>query len=221
MTPNWIEAFPALSALSPALRRALLEGASIVEVPQGTIVFAAGMAAESLFLLLSGQVRVHQTSESGREIVLYRVSAGDSCVMTTACMLAHEDYSAEGVAETDLQVVAIPAALFDRLIAQSAEFRSFVLGAYASRITELFQIIEEIAFQRLDIRLAQKLGELASGDRIVRVTHQTLAMELGTAREVVSRQLQEFQRRDWIAQTRGAVELLRPEALSALARSGG
>ncbi len=160
---------------------------------------------------------MHQISEGGREIVLYRVEAGQSCVLTTACLLAYEDYSAEGVAETDIRAAAIPRPVFDTLISQSVDFRNFIFTAYSKRITDLFLVIEEIAFQRLDIRLAQKLLDLARGSDQIKVTHQQLAAELGTAREVISRQLGEFQRRDWIQQTRGTLGLLDRDALTNLA----
>ncbi len=217
MTAVWIDRFAGLSRLSDAVRQTLLTKSKVIEVPKGTVIFAPGKPAHDLLLLLDGSVRVHQTSDAGREIVLYRVTAGESCVMTTACMLAHEEYSAEGIAENDVRAVAIPRAVFDDLIAQSVEFRTFILTAYSHRITDLFHVIEEIAFQRLDIRLAQKLSDMAGG-AVVKATHHDLAVELGTAREVVSRQLQEFQRRNWIAQSRGAIQILQPEALLKLAR---
>ena len=138
-------------------------------------------------------------------------------MLTTACLLAHEGYSAEGIAETDVRAVAIPRTVFDDLIAQSVTFRTFIFTAYSKRITDLFQIIEDIAFQRVDIRLAQKLLDLARGTGQIKATHQQLAAELGTAREVISRQLGEFQRRCWIRQSRGSVELVEPDGLERLA----
>ncbi|KZL26471.1 Global nitrogen regulator [Pseudovibrio sp. Ad37] len=188
-------------------------------MPAGTIIFGPGKAPENLLLLLSGSVRVQQLSEGGREIILYRVHAGESCVLTTACLLAYEDYSAEGIAETDTQAVAIPRMVFDDLIAQSETFRRFVFSAYSKRITDLFLVIEEIAFQRMDIRLAQKLLELAGSSKRVATTHQQMAAELGTAREVISRQLREFQRRDWITQSRGTIEIVDRAGLEVLAKA--
>ena len=162
-------------------------------------------------------MRVQKTSEAGREIVLYRVHAGESCVLTTACLMAYEDYSAEGIAETGLRAVAIPREVFDRMVADSPEFRQFVFMAYSKRMTDLFAVVEEIAFRRLDIRLAQKLIELSSDQDSIQTTHQKLAVELGTAREVVSRQLSEFQRRGWIEQARGIIHILDREQIRGLA----
>jgi CRP/FNR family transcriptional regulator len=177
------------------------------------VIFGPGKAPENLLLLLEGTVRVQEVSETGREIVLYRVHAGESCVLTTACLLAYEDYSAEGLAETAVQAVAIPRAVFDSLVATSSSFRQFVFSAYSRRITDLFLIIQEVAFGRVDVRLAQKLIELSRGSQVVKATHQQLATELGTAREVVSRQLQEFVRRGWVSAGRGQVTIEQPAAL--------
>jgi CRP/FNR family transcriptional regulator len=217
MPGDWIEQFEGLSKLEAGIKNTLMLESTIVTVPEGTVIFGPGKPPESLLLLLDGRVRVHQVSEGGREIVLYRVEAGQSCVLTTACLLAYEDYSAEGVAETDIRAAAIPRQVFDRLISQSVGFRNFIFTAYSKRITDLFLVIEEIAFQRLDIRLAQKLLDLARGTDQIKATHQQLAAELGTAREVISRQLGEFQRRGWIHQSRGILGLLDRDAVGRLA----
>ena len=217
MNSEWIEQFPGLSKLEPAIRDVLTRKSAVVTVREGSVIFGPGKSPENLLLLLEGRVRVQQVSEAGREIVLYRVEAGQSCVLTTACLLAHEGYSAEGIAETDVRAVAIPRTVFDDLIAQSVTFRTFIFTAYSKRITDLFQIIEDIAFQRVDIRLAQKLLDLERGTGQIKATHQQLAAELGTAREVISRQLGEFQRRGWIRQSRGSVELVEPDGLERLA----
>ncbi|WP_340110050.1 Crp/Fnr family transcriptional regulator [Pikeienuella sp. HZG-20] len=223
MTPDrtqWIDQFEGLRRLPADLRATLVAGSKVVTVPEGTPVFEPGQSADNLLLLLEGTVRVQQRSETGREVFLYRVHAGESCVLTTACMLAFEDYAADGVAETDVRAVAIPRATFDDLAARSSVFREFVFTAYSRRITDLFTLIDDIVFQRMDVRLAARLLELAEGD-VVRATHQVLGAELGTAREVVSRILSEFQRRNWIEQRRGEIRLVGRAGLERLARAAG
>ncbi len=216
--PDWIDRFDGLSRLVPEVKSMLTSRSRVVTVKAGATVFGPGKMPDHLLLLLEGTLRVQQVAENGREVVLYRVRAGESCVLTTACLLAYEDYLAEGIAETEVQAVAIPRAVFDDLMASSTDFRSFVFSAYSRRIAELFQVIEDIAFRRLDIRVAQKLLDRAEGDS-VKVTHAQLAAELGSAREVISRQLVEFQRRGWIGQSRGVVHLSDAAALADLARS--
>ena len=179
---SWIDRFRGLSSLPATIRNKLIAQSRVIRVPVGTVIFGPGKSPDNLLLLLEGTVRVHQTSDTGREIVLYRVEAGQSCVLTTACLLAHEDYTAQGEAESNVEAVAIPRAVFDDLMAQSGDFRSFVFTAYSRRITDLFRVIDDVAFGRIDMRLAGRLVALGTGLREIKVTHQQLATELGTAR---------------------------------------
>ncbi len=218
---NWIDRFEGLQSLPLDVQADLIRGSQIVSVPAGTQVFGPGQSADNLLLLLSGTVRVQQKSDTGREVFLYRVHAGESCVLTTACMLAFEDYAADGSAETDVTAVAIPRATFDEISGRSAVFREFIFKAYSRRITDLFTLIDDIVFQRMDVRLAARLLELAGEGDVVQATHQVLASELGTAREVVSRTLSEFHRRGWVDQARGVVHLVGKSGLERLARSAG
>ncbi|WP_126978139.1 Crp/Fnr family transcriptional regulator [Frigidibacter oleivorans] len=215
---DWTRRFDGLAGLSQDLRDRLLAAARVVHLPEGTRLFGPGQAPTAMVLLLKGAVRVQQRGENGREVLLYRVQAGDTCVLTTACLLGYEDYTAEGVAETEVIAATLPREAFDELVAASREFRQFVFAAFSRRITELFGVIEDIAFNRMDVRLAARLAALAE-DGVVRVTHQALANDLGTAREVVSRLLQDFVRRGWIEQARGEIRLTAPAALARLARS--
>lgn len=214
---NWLDRFSGLSRMDGAVKTLLRDKSAIITLPAGAIVFGPGKSPENMLFLLDGTVRVQQTSDTGHEIVLYRINAGESCVLTTACLLAYDDYAAEGIAETDISAAAVPRDVFDDLVAQSKSFRNFVFAAFSKRITDLFLMIDEVAFQRLDVRLADKLLRLSHGADQIATTHQKLAVELGTAREVVSRQLQEFQRRGWITQSRGVVVLCQRGALEQLA----
>lgn len=144
--------------------------------------------------------------------MLYRVHSDESCVLTTACLLAFE-----GIAETEIEAIMIPRNVFDELMAISNEFRAFVFEAYSKRITDLFLVIEEIAFKRMDVRVAQKLLELQDARFVLRLIHQQLATELGTARDVISRQLKEFEPRGWVRLSRGEIELRDVAAIERLA----
>jgi CRP/FNR family transcriptional regulator, anaerobic regulatory protein len=213
---SWVARFAGLERLDDEVRATLVARSRVADIPKGTVVFGPGKAPEHLVLLMEGTIRVQQVSETGREIVLYRVNAGESCVLTTACLLAYEDYAAEGIAETDVRAVLIPRGVFDDLISRSARFRQFVFSAYSRRISDLFQVVEQVAFQRMDIRLAERLVALSGGSDTLKATHQQLAAELGTAREVISRLLQEFQRRGWIELARGTITLKDRAALEGL-----
>ena len=217
-TLEWVDRFPGLSRLDPPTKQLLLTRSDIVTFSKGAIVFGPGKSPENMLFLLDGTVRVQQVSDTGHEIVLYRIEAGQSCVLTTACLLAYDDYAATGMSETAVQAATVPRGMFDDLVAQSKPFRDFVFAAFSKRITDLFLMIDEVAFQRLDVRLADKLIKLSNGADQIATTHQKLSVELGTAREVISRQLQEFQRRGWIEQARGSVHLVNHAQLQKLAK---
>ena len=214
---GWTAQFPPLAALEDGVRDRLERSARIVHHPEGARLFGPGQPARDMLLLLSGRARVQQTSEGGREIVLFRVHGGESCVLTTACMLAEEAYQAEGIAETDIVVVVLPKLSFDALVAEEPAFRNFVFAAYSRRLIDLLRVVDDVAFGRIDVRLAERLLALAGGDKEIAATHAQIASELGTAREVVSRVLHDFQKRGFVAQSRGRIAVLDKPALRALA----
>ena len=217
--PPWTDQFPALTTLEPDTTTRLQHGSHVVEVPADQYVFRAGDVCETFLLVFDGRVRVQMISESGREIVLYRVDAGETCVLTTACLLGHDPYSAEGITETAVRAVAIPAPLFHELLGTSQALRDFVFQSYGGRLASLMMLIEEVAFGRIDIRLARFLYEQAGSLGQLTITHQQLAHELGSAREVISRQLKEFERRGLVELGRGNVRVLNPEGLADLGQS--
>lgn len=214
---TWVDRFGGLSRLNAQTKARLTARSKIIDVPGGEMVFGPGKSPENMLFLLDGTVRVQQVSDTGHEIVLYRIEAGQSCVLTTACLLAYDDYSAAGIAETPVRAAAVPRDVFDDLVASSKSFRDFVFAAFSKRITDLFLMIDEVAFQRLDVRLADRLLRMAGQGDAVSTTHQKLSVELGTAREVISRQLSEFQRRGWIEGSRGKISLLKRGDLEQLA----
>lgn len=216
---DWTARFPGLSRLAPDIRDRLHRDGRPVRFAAGETVFGPAHPHDGLLFLTNGTIRVFQTSKTGREIVLYRVEAGQSCVLTNACLLAHEDNAAEGVAETAMKAISLSKPAFDALVTEYPAFRDFIFTAYARRMNDLFHVIDEVAFGRIDIRLAARLLALAHGEREIHVTHQNLATELGTAREVISRQLHDFQKRDLIEQGRGIVTLKDGAALERLAAS--
>lgn len=216
---DWTERFQGTRGLPRPVRDRLLDSAHVARYDRGQTVFSPDSRPDALLFLVEGRLRVSQVSASGREIVLYRIEAGESCVLTTACILAEQAYNAEGVAETDLAVVVLPQASFDRLAAEEASFRQFVFSAYSRRLLDLLQVVDEVAFGRIDMRLAARLLGLAGTATEVVATHDDLARELGTAREVVSRMLADFQKRGLISQSRGRVGILSREGLARIADS--
>lgn len=215
----WLTHFPALAALTPHSLSELTKAARVIHATAGSRLFAPGQLPTAYLLALSGSIRVQKTSETGREIVLYRVGSGESCVLTTACLIGEKAYEAEAIAETDVEAIALPRAPFDALVAEDGAFRRFVFASLGLRMTELLRLIDDVAFARIDTRLAHKLVELSTPGGTIAMTQQQLAAELGSAREVISRQLQEFQRHGWIGLARGTIAIRDAGALKAYARS--
>jgi CRP/FNR family transcriptional regulator, anaerobic regulatory protein len=203
--------------LKPGLRAQLAAQGRRLQLPDGSRIFAPGDRSEGFVLLLRGTVRVEHTGSSGRSVVLYRVGPGDSCVMTTSCLLSGTAYDAYGYTEGEVEAIILPATAFRTLIEDDAAFRDLALGTFSRRIIELVEVIDELLLHRVDLRVAGWLAERAATSTATTVsiatTHQAIAAELGTAREVVSRILKDFERRGWLTITRGAIELLEPAAL--------
>ena len=210
---EWLSHFPELSGLDDPVWQQVLDSARPVEIPAGTTVFRDGDGCQNYMFVMEGSVRVQKMAENGREIVLYRVNAGEACILTTSCLLSHQRYPAEGITETDVRAISIPVGKFDEGVAGSAGFRAFVFSSYGRRIADLILLVEDVAFGRMDIRLGQYLLDTANTSGEIAQTHQAMAAELGTAREVVSRQLKEFERRGWLMLGRGVIQIADEDAL--------
>jgi CRP/FNR family transcriptional regulator len=213
---GWLDAFKPLAGLEPEARRLLASTATVITMPAGAMTFSPGQQCQAYVLVIAGSVKVHMLSETGREIVLYRIEGGETCILTTACLLAGMEYAAEAIAETDVRVALLPRAAFTELMATSAVFRDFVFHAFGQRIADLLLVVEEVAFRRLDVRLARLLLDRRDAVGAVHLSHQELAVELGSAREVVSRQLKDFERRGWVTLNRGRIDVASAPALHAL-----
>ncbi len=197
-----------IPGLEPAASKYLVDHATAVTAPAGTVLFEAGQSCSSLVLLRQGTVRVQMVSESGRQLLLYRVAPGQACVMTVACLIHDSHFRAEGIAETDISGLSISKAGFRYLLDSSDLFRRMVLEAYTSRILDLISLFEDVTFRPMEERLAQHLKTIANQQGLVAMTHQELALDLGTAREVVSRQLKKMEADGLVRLSRGRIELV-------------
>ena len=215
---DWEIAFPALSRISDPVWRETLQSAKEQAMPPRTVVIRKNDPCRNFLLVAQGTIRVYQSTESGREHLLYRTHAGDICILTLQNLLAGTAYSAEAMTEDEVRVLIIPAESFHRALVQSEGFRNLILSTLAQRLNGMMQLVEQVTFQGLDLRLACLLGQLF-GQRnaaSLAVTHQELAGELGTTREVISRLLKEFEHMGCIKLFRGQIELLSPDALARL-----
>ncbi|MFY9260233.1 MAG: Crp/Fnr family transcriptional regulator [Gallionella sp.] len=205
-----LQCYPMLRDLPEAERAALLGAAKRMVIPAGTVVFDEQQACQGFPLVLSGSIRVIKAAASGRELLLYRVVAGESCILTSSCLLGHTRYLARGIAEENLDMLFLPASVFHQWFSQDAGFRRYVFELFSERLTDLMELISAVAFQKLDQRLA---GLLLHKTSPIHATHQALADELGCAREIVSRLLKAFAEQGWVKLGREQVELTNPIAL--------
>lgn len=213
LSPRVLQLYPMLRELPPAELDALLAAAKRVTIPAGTVVFDENQSCQGFPLLLSGSIRVIKAAASGRELQLYRVVAGESCILTSSCLLGHMPYQARGIAEENVDMLFLPTAVFYQWFGQNAAFRDYVFKLFSERLTDLMELVSAVAFQKLDQRLAALLLQKNSP---IHATHQVLADELGCAREIVSRLLKGFADQGWVKLGREQIELVNPTALKKL-----
>lgn len=211
--------FPDLARSRDKVVARVLGAAHRVKLPGGSAVFHVGSACEKYLLVLEGSVRVQVLTDSGHAVVLYHVRAGESCILTTSCLLGGVPYPADGVTENSVVALAIDSAEFKRALGESPGFRKFVFKNIGERFAKVIGHLTEIAFGSIDRRLAQALLHRLQSSQSVALTHQELATELGTAREVVSRHLKRFEQSGWVKLGRGRIEVLAESALRRLAEA--
>lgn len=207
--------YPVLAQLDTGGRE-LLAQARRIEVPAGTVLFRHGDRCEYFVMLVSGQIKVVARAASGREMVLYRIEQHGTCVLTTSCLLGDQRYPAEGVTETDSVAYLLPYSAFRRALECSGVLRDFVFDSYAQRLAGLISLVQAVSFDSIEQRIAAYLLQRAGEDLILCDSHQFIADELGTAREVVSRKLKGMAQRGWLEVGRGEIRLLDPSALQQL-----
>lgn len=210
---GWLDVFGELGGAA----RAELEVLQSRVLPRGLDVFSHGERAHSFPVVLSGRIEVSLTGPSGREILLYSVEPGQSCIQTTLGLMGDEPYSGVATTVAETEVIRIPKPMFLRLMDSDPAFRGFVLRSFGQRMADLTRLLEAVAFGRIDARLAQVLLDLAEGG-IVRATQSEIAARIGSAREVVSRKLDFFARSGWVVTDRGEVHL---RDMLALRRAAG
>ena len=191
----------------------LIQQSKQVVLPAKTTIFHPGESCQNYMLVISGSIKVFTCSENGKELVLYHITRGNSCIITTSCLLSTEKYPAEGVTESDVVALVIPAKVFNQYLDESTSFRKLIFESYSKKISTLIALINKISFSRLDLRIARFLLENSSVNTPLIITHQSLATELGSAREVISRQLKEFENKGWVKLSRGKIEIFNHDAL--------
>ena len=192
----------------PALRRHIDEAASLAHLEPGADFYREGDVGEVFGLVGQGDIRVFKTAENGREIALYHVQDGEPCLVNMLCVFLGRPAMASARAEAPTDAIVIPARRFREWIDSERFVREFVFATMARRLVDVMTLVEEVAFRRVDMRLAELLlRRFQDKHAPLLTTHEELAAELGTAREVVSRLLKEFERAGMLSIARGRLEL--------------
>ncbi len=193
------------------------QAASYARIPAGKDIFVEGDKVQSIALILSGNVRVYKIGENGREITLYRFGLGESCILTANAIMNQQTFPAVALVESEAEAIMIPADTFRDWMRRYDEWRTFLFDLLSQRLADVMAIVDEVVFHRMDARVAALLLRSTDQGSILQTTHQEIAAELGTSREVISRILEGFESAGLIASSRGQVEILDADELAARA----
>lgn len=206
---------PLLREAGPGFRAEFFRAASLAHLPRGAVIAMEGDACARLALLIAGRVRVYKTAATGKEITLYHIGEGDSCVLTASCIMSHTPFPAIAETQTDVDAVLIPEAQTRAWMTEPA-WCAFIFGLVSKRLADVIAVLEDVAFQRMDARIAAYVARLAGASPVLSITHHEIAAELGTSREVVSRILKEFESRGLVKVGRGELRVTDRDRLEAL-----
>ena len=211
--PRVLHAIPFLQDAEPQLLKEFQQQAFLARIPTGKDIFLEGDQVEALALLVSGVVRVYNIGATGREITLYRFGLGDSCILSANAIFNQQNFPAIATVEDEAEAVMIPSAVFQDWVNRYEVWRNFIINLLSQRLSSLMAVIDEVAFHRMDTRIAAFLLQRSQVENPISITHQEIADELGSSREVISRILEEFVQRGYIITSRGVVEITNAEAL--------
>lgn len=206
---------PLLRQAPPEMVKEFQQAAYYARIPTGKDVFAQGDEVDAIALLLAGVVRVYKIGETGREITLYRFGTGESCILTANAILSNQSFSAIATVQQDAEAIMIPADTFRDWVRRYDLWRDFVFDLFSQRLSSVIEIVDEVVFRRMDIRVASLLLERSQTQNPLNITHQEIAAELGSAREVISRILENLASQKLIQMGRGTIEVLDAQSLQA------
>jgi CRP/FNR family transcriptional regulator, anaerobic regulatory protein len=206
-THEFIQTFPAFRSSSDAMLNELLSAGRLQTIVAGKQIYHEGDACSAIAFVLAGEIRVYKIGQTGREITLYEIGPGETCILNASCILAGQSYPAHAVAASDTDLLLVPSAEFRKLVSDRETMREFVFTLLSRRLSGVMELVEEVAFGRMDERLEDYLVERSADNRL-ETTHQKIANDLGTSREVVSRLLKDLERKGKVRLSRNEITLL-------------
>ncbi len=205
---DFVKAFPMFRGSLRGIVPEMLAAGRRQSIRRGSRIYSEGDGCSAIAFVLSGEIRVYKIGETGREITLYEIGPGETCILNASCILAHTSYPANAVAVSDVDVLLVPSAVFRRLVTENEAMRDFVFTLLSQRLSLVMELVEEVAFGRMDERLMEYLVE-KSENNVLETTHQRIANDLGTSREVVSRLLKDLERSGKIRLSRTLITLVK------------
>lgn len=203
---DFINIFPSFKNAPDKLVKEILSFCRSSRVPAGTMIYSEGDPCSGIAFIISGEIRVYKIGHTGREITLYEIGPGETCILNASCILSGASYPAHAAAATDIELMLMPAAAFRRLVHEHPNMRDFVFSLLSQRLAGVMELVEEVAFGRMDERVMEYLVEKAENNRL-ETTHQKIANDLGTSREVVSRILKDFERKGRLRLFRNFIQI--------------
>lgn len=203
-----LSAFPFWAKLNTQAKKDLFTYGQKVNLPASQFICLEGDFCQHLPLIISGSVRVYKIGETGREITLYYLEPGDSCILTASCIMSQNKFPAFAVTETEVEAFTIPANIIRDWVKHNFIWQDYIFGLLSQRLANVIEIVEQVAFRRMDCRIASYL--VKNGDnslKTIQITHEKIAQELGTSREVVSRILKTFEKEGLLHLSRGKIQL--------------
>jgi CRP/FNR family transcriptional regulator, anaerobic regulatory protein len=206
-----LKLFPVLASLGEADRKTLFEAGQVFDMPQGQMLLLPSQQCQYIPLVMSGQLRVFKLSDNGREMTLFRTGPGETCLMSIACRIKDEDFPAQAQVEEQARLFMVPLPVYSAILDRSLAWKDYLIITLYEHLTVTMAALEAVAFDRTDRRLAAWLLEKTSGGSgRIKTTHEAIAVELGTVREVVSRLLGEFKSHNAVSLGRGRIDILSP-----------
>lgn len=190
-----------------------------ISAPAGTVICNTGEQCQNLIFLLEGQVRVYRPAEDGRSITLYHVGEGESCILTTSCILNDASFPAIAEVEKDAVGIAIPASDVHLWLKEESVWQNYIFNLLSQRMGDLISLVDALAFKNLDVRLGKWLLEHSKIRPDIHTTHQLIADDLASSREVISRLLKEFERDQLIRLSRGKISITNVKKIANLAHA--
>lgn len=209
-----LQLFPVLTTLSDADQKSIFQTGQIISLPRGQMLLQPNQQCQYVPLVITGQLRVYRLSENGREMTLFRTGPGETCLMSVACRIKNEEFPAQAQVEDPATLFMLPLPVYHNVLDRSSAWKDFLIVTLYDRLAETMETLEAVAFDRTDRRLASwLLGQTGGSKGEIRTTHETIAVELGTVREVISRLLGEFRNKQVLTLGRGRIEILEPDFL--------